>query len=573
MKRTLLLFLVLFYCKTFTYGCPYASSWSPEIECKMEMIKASIMEYEEAARSRLLLRLPPYRQNKWEWKYHKKINKLNSLLRHSMLYSDVYHNIFLFDQRIDVIKDYWYEWSYELYMAPGWAYSKEEKKQRIEEDRENRKEDAPYCKKVLYECRDRITCAYIEIFEELSKKGNGNLAFYHDYGLLAYLNNNFEKSFELLSALIDNAQNTGQLDQLRANVYHKLGSVCVEVMAYDKAIKYLSDAIQLDPSSKETYFNRATAYFETGQFDLAIEDYLMSDKGKSTSVKRSAPKEFVEALIKSTRQGVSEAFEDFFPSLWSSVHGIQTTIWAVHPLNSESLENVKSFANACYEMGKCTAEYCKNVDWSTVDDCILEIKTLYEKFDQLSAKERGELFGHAIGKYGIDAVVCSFTGAAIVKGPGYAVKGASAFRKLRKANRACILEGMAASKSSKKIISANSLKHAAERESFFKNVEYNFDSHNKHVRGHNDFIKTGSEWEHKDPKRLLRNFAGKGIPGGNRLPGAYGYRETVDFCEHIGMWRSLDGKIQLPTTRGTIHYGKKGAHIVPSRPNSEIIFK
>lgn len=572
MKKALILFLILFYCKTFTYGCPYAGSISSEIMWKMEYIRARIMEYEEAGRSRFLKHLPPYR-DKWEWKYHERIDKVSSLERNSMRYPDVYQNIILFDERLSIMKEFRDENAYERYMGPGWAYSKKEKKQKIEKERAQVKEDALYCKNVLYECRDKIMNAYLEIFEEILERGNGNLAFYHDYGLLAYLNNNFEKSFELLSGLIDNAQNTGQLDQLRSNVYHKLGSVCVEVMAYDKAIKYLSEAIQLDPSSKETYFNRATAYFETGQFDLAIEDYLMSDKGKSISIKKSAPKEFVEALIKSTCEGASEAFEDFLPSLLSSAHGIQTTIWAVNPLNPEILENVKSFARACYDMGKCTAEYCKNVDWSTVDDCILEIKTLYEKFDQLSAKERGELFGHAIGKYGIDAVACSVTGAGVVKGSGYVVKGASAYRKLRKANRACILEGMAASKSNKKIISANSSKHAIKRESYFKSVEYNFDSHNKHVRGHNDFIKTGSEWEHNDPKKLLRNFAGKGIPGGNRLPGACGYRETVDFGEHIGVWRSLDGKTQLPTTRGTIHYGKKGAHIVPSRPNSEIIFK
>ncbi len=60
---------------------------------------------------------------------------------------------------------------------------------------------------------------------------NGNLAFYHDYGLLAYINNNFDLSFELLSSLIENAQKTDQIDQLTSKVYHDLGSVCVEVMA------------------------------------------------------------------------------------------------------------------------------------------------------------------------------------------------------------------------------------------------------------------------------------------------------------------------------------------------------
>ena len=43
--------------------------------------------------------------------------------------------------------------------------------------------------------------------------------------------------------------------------------------------------------------------------------------------------------------------------------------------------------------------------------------------------------------------------------------------------------------------------------------------------------------------------------------------ENVDFKEHIGRWKSKDGMISAPTTKGSIHYSKKGAHIVPINPN------
>jgi Bacterial toxin 50 len=77
---------------------------------------------------------------------------------------------------------------------------------------------------------------------------------------------------------------------------------------------------------------------------------------------------------------------------------------------------------------------------------------------------------------------------------------------------------------------------------------------------------TRSEWQHQDPEGLLKRFAGTGTPGGNKQPGRCGYRETVDFGENIGIWRIEEG-VTLPTTRGTIHYSNKGAHIVPSDPN------
>ncbi len=106
------------------------------------------------------------------------------------------------------------------------------------------------------------------------KKGHYNLITYHDYGMLAYLNNNFDKSFDLLSKFIRDAEETGQLDIINDKVYHELGTVCIETMAYDKAIKFLTQALQQDPGNKAAYFDRALAYFETGQFDLAAEDYF-----------------------------------------------------------------------------------------------------------------------------------------------------------------------------------------------------------------------------------------------------------------------------------------------------------
>lgn len=53
-------------------------------------------------------------------------------------------------------------------------------------------------------------------------------------------------------------------------------------------------------------------------------------------------------------------------------------------------------------------------------------------------------------------------------------------------------------------------------------------------------------------------------------------RITVDalnpmaiFGEVIGTWVSPDASQRLPTTRGTIRYGKHGAHIVPSGPRED----
>jgi len=62
---------------------------------------------------------------------------------------------------------------------------------------------------------------------------------------------------------------------------------------------------------------------------------------------------------------------------------------------------------------------------------------------------------------------------------------------------------------------------------------------------------------------LLDEFAGKGqlLPKGNK--------ERVDFGKPIGKYYDSDTGEYLETTRGITHYGKDGAHIVPSEPLKE----
>jgi hypothetical protein len=258
-------------------------------------------------------------------------------------------------------------------------------------------------------------------------------------------------------------------------------------------------------------------------------------------------------------QGTAEAAIDFVPSLCSSAYGLGETLWAVNPLNPQSVENTNQFASACYEMAECVVDYCKNVDWETVDGYVDQVKTLYERFDQLNDSEKGSLIGYTVGKYGVDL----FAGGAVVK-------SVSTYRKLRTANRLCNLEAMAVSNANKEAIVASSLKHASERESFFKNVTIEIDKQNKHVVGKHNFELGKSEFVHSDPQNLLSKFAGKGKPINNKALGTPDYRERVDFGELIGYYVNEENPgIKLPTTKGTIRYSKKGAHIIPSHPDGK----
>jgi tetratricopeptide (TPR) repeat protein len=487
----------------------------------------------------------------WEIKYYEEIKKLNYQLGNSRRYPDIIQYIQILDRKVDIVKDFDYEYIAKRKYKDS-ALTQIEMDSAIIKDRAWLEEKVNICKQFLYDSGFKITNEYVKLYEECIKN-HSNLVTYHDYGLLAYLNNNFDKSIELLSKLTDSAEKKEQLNELGSKIYHDLGSVCNEAMVYDKAIQYLSESIQRNRNNKAAYFERAIAYFETGNFDLAIEDYLRSDtNSRSSPSKFELPQDFHEALLGSLLQGASEAAVDFVPSLCSTAYGIGETLWITtqHPIESS-----RNFAKVCNEMSDCIVDYCKKIDWNALENCIDQMKYLCDNFSQLSPADKGQLIGYAIGKYGVE-----------ILGGGVTFKGLAAFKNLKNANRICNLEAMIISSKNKEAVISSALKHATERENFFKNIKYNFDAHNKHIFDHNDYKLQRSIWLHKDPEGLLEKFAGKGhVERGS--PGHFGYKETVDFKETIGIWKNAEGTIELPTTRGTIHYGKKGAHIVPANPN------
>lgn len=84
----------------------------------------------------------------------------------------------------------------------------------------------------------------------------------------------------------------------------------------------------------------------------------------------------------------------------------------------------------------------------------------------------------------------------------------------------------------------------------------------KHIAGHSNYT-MGRSVLRADPAKLAER-AGTGTPVNNLPRGQPGFRERIDFGEVIGDFVK-DG-VATPTTKGIIHYGKEGIHIVPSAP-------
>lgn len=71
-----------------------------------------------------------------------------------------------------------------------------------------------------------------------------------------------------------------------------------------------------------------------------------------------------------------------------------------------------------------------------------------------------------------------------------------------------------------------------------------------------------------DAQQLLDLYGGTSMPLGTARRGHPGFREWFDAPEPaIGSYRDPETRVEVPTTRATIHYSALGAHIIPTRPD------
>lgn len=60
---------------------------------------------------------------------------------------------------------------------------------------------------------------------------------------------------------------------VQSEILLEQGAIFNVLMLHKNAIEVLSQAIKLNSSNREAYFERALAYFETNQIALALNDY------------------------------------------------------------------------------------------------------------------------------------------------------------------------------------------------------------------------------------------------------------------------------------------------------------
>ena len=101
-------------------------------------------------------------------------------------------------------------------------------------------------------------------------------------------------------------------------------------------------------------------------------------------------------------------------------------------------------------------------------------------------------------------------------------------------------------------------------ESYPKSIEEG--KQGKHILGHNNYIEGRSYLtiDVKELQSLVNKYAGTGELQRDRQ-GHWNHKEVVAIGKNIGVYKDLKGN-ELSTDIATIHYSKKGVHVVPAKP-------
>ncbi len=375
----------------------------------------------------------------------------------------------------------------------------------------------------------------------------------YERGLIYFDEGDYPNFMADVSALLHSGN--GDIDS--PDLLNELGQAYNDANQYNQAIRILTQAIEKDPTNKEAYFRRAQAYFEMGNIDLALEDYIASEI-HPTQVDPDNPlhaelMDIAKGLIQGCCQGGADSAVHFVPNLLSTVYGLGKGLWAIA---SNPVDVSKELVEGCKE---CIDYARANLSPELLEKMVPALRACIEKWDELDKETQGYYLGYLIGRFGVD--ILAFGGT---------VRGLKLISNLRKANTALTLESGFITQQNLQEIKIASEEYYAAREAFKNKCKLRIDKQNKHVPSAHNFKMGSSELTLpiEELEVLASKKIGAGIPQRHSSFGSENYRELVDFGKEIGIEVNRETKIRTPTTIGEIHYDKNGGyHIVPAHPN------
>jgi hypothetical protein len=240
---------------------------------------------------------------------------------------------------------------------------------------------------------------------------------------------------------------------LQSEIFLGQGTMLNNLLLHKDAIRALTSSIQLNPSNRNAYIERAMSYFETNQLSLALKDYesakalVIESRAMAAVYIPENKTEFSKGLVSGTVEGAKASVVDFFPSIFGCCRGILNGLWA---FACSPVEVRQDMANTAYAIG----EFLNDHRTEECFQCLIpELRLLSFSWDTLNDYSKGQSIGFIIGKYGVD-----------IFAPIGVFNGINKVRALKRANTMCTLEVCATSLPKQSKILEESTKRATLRE-------------------------------------------------------------------------------------------------------------
>lgn len=249
----------------------------------------------------------------------------------------------------------------------------------------------------------------------------------------ALLAGNLAEGIEHLRKFIEIGESAQFPSEIMGKMNLLKGQLELESCLYAEAILSLTEAIAKDPLLKETYLERATAYFELGEYHHSMEDYL-SYAANTPSTDPFSFKEFSLGFAKNLIPGCYESGRGFY---------LLCSDLVLHPVQT---------ARLMWESLNLLSNLVAIKEWNLLAEALApELHQMLVEWDTLSSEKRGELAGYAFGKYGADLLIPTALAKAAAKGLKCGKEVSAAYKNLRAADQALVLESLASLESAAKI--------------------------------------------------------------------------------------------------------------------------
>lgn len=218
--------------------------------------------------------------------------------------------------------------------------------------------------------------------------------------------------------------------------YQVRGEKAMDFGYYNQALSDLGKSIDMNPMNSAPYLDRSEANFRLGNYDKCVEDFHVYTEKIAQELKKypmNIP-DFTFGFVKGVPKGILESGNNIL-LLCSDVvlSPIQTgeQMWV-------SLKMLSDLA-------------CSN-EWGIFAEVLApEVHHLVTQWDTIPCDIRGELAGHAFGKYGADIIIPGALAKAAARGMRGAQELGAISNSLKTAKRTFLMESVAGMENGAKI--------------------------------------------------------------------------------------------------------------------------